>query len=64
MISISNDDARTILQLLERAPDFYRNHAVRSSDMNDARLMARMAKKLKKILDNQLVNRAAAKPRP
>lgn len=60
MISISNDDARTILQLLARAPGFYRNHAVRSSDMNDARLMGKMAKKLKKILDNQLVNRAEA----
>lgn len=47
MVQISNDDARIILALLERAPAFYREHAVRSSQMNDARLMAKMAKKLK-----------------
>ena len=52
MISISNDDARAILRLLERAPDFYRQHAVRSSDMNDARLMAKLAKKLRNKLNN------------
>ena len=59
MIQISNDDARVILALLERGPTFYREHAVRSSDQNDARLMTKMAKKI-----NQEVNRAAAQPRP
>ena len=59
MVQISNDDAATILALLERGPTFYRVHAVKSSDMNDGRLMAKMAKKLK-----QKVNRAAAQPRP
>lgn len=59
MISISNEDARIILALLERVPTFYRNHAVRSSDMNDARLMAKMAKRLK-----QKVNRAATESQP
>ena len=54
MIPISNDDARVILALLERGPTFYREHAVRSSDQNDARLMTKMAKKLRnKIINNQ-----------
>jgi len=52
MISISNDDARTILQLLERAPTFYQLHAVKSSDQNDARLMKKLAKRLKNKLTN------------
>ena len=52
MIYISNDDAKAILQLLERAPAFYRNHAVHSRDMNDARLMGKMAKKLRNKLNN------------
>lgn len=59
MIQISNEDAGTILALLERGPTFYREHAVKSSDMNDARLMAKMAKKLK-----QKVNNAVDMPRP
>jgi len=59
MVQISNDDARLILALLERAPTFYRIHAVKSSDMDDARLMAKMAKRLK-----QKVNRAAAESQP
>jgi hypothetical protein len=57
MISISNKDAAIIQALLERGHKFYRIHAVRSPDQNDARLMAKMAKKLK-------VNRAAATSRP
>ena len=57
MIQISNADAALIQRLLERAPAFYRIHAVKSSDQNDARLMKKMAKKLK-------VNRAAAQSQP
>lgn len=60
MIQISNDDARNILALLERAPTFYRHHAVRSSDMNDARLMAKMAKKLKQNINQCSVGRGTA----
>lgn len=59
MVQISNDDAATIQRLLERGQAFYRNHAVRSSDQNDARLMAKMAKKLR-----TKVNRVSAQPRP
>lgn len=58
MIPISNEDARVILMLLERAPTFYSDHAVKPADMNDARLMKKMAKKLK-----QHINRAASQPR-
>lgn len=58
MVQISNDDARLIQTLFERAKVFYRNHAVRSQDMNDARLMAKIAKKLNKV------NRAAAQQQP
>lgn len=57
MVQISNKDAVIIQALLERGHKFYRIHAVRSPDQNDARLMAKMAKKLK-------VNRAAATSRP
>jgi len=54
MIPISNDDARVILALLERGPTFYREHAVHSRDCNDARLMTKMAKKLRnRIINNQ-----------
>lgn len=57
MVSISNADAALIQALLERGSRFYRDHAVRSPDINDARLMAKMSKKLK-------VNRAAAQSQP
>lgn len=58
MVQISNDDARLIQTLFERAKAFYRNHAVRSQDMNDARLMTKISKKLNKV------NRAAAQQQP
>jgi hypothetical protein len=57
MVSISNADAALIQALLERGSRFYRDHAVRPPDINDARLMAKMSKKLK-------VNRAAAQSQP
>lgn len=59
MVQISNKDAAIIQALLERGHKFYRLHAVRSPDQNDARLMAKMAKKLK-----QNINRAEVQPRP
>lgn len=48
MIPISNEDARVILQLLERGHQFYRNHAVKMCHVNDGRRMAVMTKKLRK----------------
>lgn len=57
MVQISNKDAAIIQALLERGHKFYRIHAVRSPDQNDARLMAKMAKRIN-------INRAAAQPRP
>lgn len=59
MIPISNEDARIIQVLLERGHSFYRNHALKTSHINDGRRMAVMAKKLR-----TKVNRAAATPRP
>jgi len=59
MFQISNEDARIIQALLERGTKFYRDHAVKSSQINDGRLMAKMAKKLK-----QKINRAATESQP
>lgn len=51
MVQISNADAAIILALLQRGQAFYRNHAVQSRDQNDARLMAKMAKKMSKYCE-------------
>ena len=59
MVQLSNDDALAILKLLERAPAFYRIHAVLPSDLDDARRMTKLAKKLK-----EKVNRAETESRP
>lgn len=58
MIPISNEDARTIQQLLERGHFFYRNHALKTCHINDGRRMAVMAKKLRKKINR--VNHDAA----
>lgn len=51
MVQISNSDAALIQSLLERGTRFYAEHAVRSRDQNDARLMAKMARKLSKYCE-------------
>lgn len=51
MIEISNSDARTIHDLLERGNRFYSNHATATRHINDGRRMGCMARKLRDKLN-------------
>ena len=53
MIEISNSDAKTIRDLLERGNKFYSNHATSTRHINDGRRMSVFATKLTKKLINK-----------
>lgn len=58
-LNLSNKDAKTLIELLSAAADFYPQHAVNTRDQDTGRQIKKMAKKI-----NQEVNRAAAESRP
>lgn len=58
-LNLSNKDAKSLIELLSSAADFYPKHAVNTRDQDTGRQIKKMAKKI-----NQEVNRAAAQPRP
>jgi len=58
-LNLSDKDAKSLVNLLSAAADFYPQHAVHTREQDTGRQIKKMAKKI-----NQEVNRAAAEPRP
>lgn len=52
-LNLSDKDAKSLVNLLSAAADFYPQHAVMSRDQDTCRQIKKMAKKLQNLINNQ-----------
>lgn len=55
-LNLSDKDAKSLIELLSSAADFYPKHAVNTRDQDTGRQIKKMLNKLKTIIDNEQQN--------